>query len=82
MRPGFLLGLVLIGVTVGGGPVSSQALPPAGYDYRTQVTACPPGRPCFEQTWFVRREACGAHMSGWRPEGIGRVTSGKCVKVR
>jgi hypothetical protein len=68
---------------IGGTPVLAQVVPPVGFDYRVQVKACPPGQPCFEQTWFVRKSACGFRsLEGWRPEGYGHASASACVKVR
>lgn len=54
-----------------------QARPPAGY-YRAQVYAQAPGQLPVEQTWWVRRDNCRKQITGWRPEGYGRVIVGKC----
>jgi hypothetical protein len=66
----------------GGGLAFAQASPPAGFDYRAQVTAISPGEQPVERTYWVRQGMCGKVFEGWRPEGVGRVSVGRCVRVR
>jgi hypothetical protein len=74
---GLTISLASLGLTVRL-HAQTQARPPAGY-YRAQVYAQAPGQQPVEQTWWVRRDTCRKQITGWRPEGYGRVSVGRCA---